>query len=301
VKYNILTPEEEKVIEGKGTEAPFSGVYEKYDHKGVYTCKKCGAFLYRSTEKFDAGCGWPSFDRSVPGAVRQVIDADGVRMEIMCERCGAHLGHIFTGEGYTPKNTRHCVNSISMGFIPHDEARTHTENIYFGGGCFWCIESVFKMITGVTSVMSGYAGGETADPTYEQVSSGTTGHAEVVEVSFDPTEISLEMLLRVFFDSHDPTTINRQGDDVGTQYRSTILTENEIQKEIVQKFIKQVDEKNIFDDPIITKVESLRIFYPAENYHQDFFAKNPKAGYCQIVISPKITKIREKFADLIIQ
>lgn len=214
MQINQLTEEEKKVIEEKGTEAPFSGKYDEFNEEGVYLCRRCGAPLYRSEDKFDAHCGWPSFDVEVPGAVKRVLDKDGVRTEITCERCGAHLGHVFEGEQLTQKNVRHCVNSISMEFVAK-YSKNFVEKIYFGGGCFWCTEATFQHLKGVKSVLPGYAGGEKENPTYEEVSGGQTGHAEVIEVQYDSSLVSLEILLSVFFATHDPTTLNQQGGRCG--------------------------------------------------------------------------------------
>ena len=299
MKLNKLTTEEKRIIEDKKTEPPFSGEYEKFFVPGVFTCRRCGAILYRSEDKFDAHCGWPSFDQEVPGAVKRTLDVDGNRTEITCERCGAHLGHVFVGEKMTEKNTRHCVNSLAMKFLPRAEAENKIETAYFGSGCFWCAEAMFQMIKGVLRVTSGYAGGTVADPTYEDVSSGRTGHAEVVRIEFDPTHISYEAMLNIFFATHDPTTPNRQGNDVGPQYRSLILYESETQQENAQKFIANLEAEKVFADPIVTQVVPLEKFYVAEDYHQNYYQKNPNAGYCQAIISPKVSKMREKFKNLI--
>lgn len=293
-----LTPEEKRIIEDKKTEAPFSGEYENFYKEGTYVCRRCGAVLYRSEDKFDAHCGWPSFDAEVPGAVERSLDADGSRTEITCARCGAHLGHVFLGEKLTEKDTRHCVNSLSMKFVP-EGAQRKTETAYFGSGCFWCAEAVFQMVKGVLSVTPGYAGGTVENPTYEDVSTGTTGHAETVKIEFDPARISYEALLDIFFTTHDPTTPDRQGNDVGPQYRSVILAGNETQLEIARKSIADLEKEGIFDAPIVTQTALLDKFYPAEEYHRNYFQKNPNAAYCQTVISPKISKMRKKFKNLL--
>lgn len=167
----------------------------------------------------------------------------------------------------------------------------------FGAGCFWCVEAVFQELEGVLSVTSGYAGGQVEDPTYEAVCSGMTGHAEVIQVAFDPAKVSYEQLLEVFFRTHDPTTLNRQGADVGTQYRSAIFTHDDAQRETALQVKQALDESGAFAAPIITEIVPLERFYEAETYHQDYFARNPDKGYCQAVIAPKLDKFRKVFRD----
>lgn len=174
------------------------------------------------------------------------------------------------------------------------------ESIVLGGGCFWCLEAVYRRIKGVEEVISGYAGGDESndEPTYENVCSGKTGHAEVVKILFNQDVIKLEDLLHIFFSIHDPTTLNRQGNDIGTQYRSMILYENSEQHDRAEKVLREIAEMNIYGEKmIVTELKKLEKFYPAEEYHQQYFAKNPEAAYCQIMISPKVAKLREKFAN----
>jgi peptide-methionine (S)-S-oxide reductase len=166
-----------------------------------------------------------------------------------------------------------------------------------GGGCFWCLEAAFKELRGVNAVMSGYAGGKVPNPTYQAVCGGNTGHAEVVQVKFDPNEISYADLLRVFFTIHDPTTLNRQGNDVGTQYRSIILTHSDAQKAEAEAVMKEMADAKIWNRPLVTRVEPLTAFYEAEEEHHDYFARNPWSGYCQVVVAPKVVKVRKEFAD----
>lgn len=163
------------------------------------------------------------------------------------------------------------------------------------GGCFWCLEAVFDQVKGVTDVVSGYTGGRRPNPTYEQVCSGATGHAEVIKVTFDPGVISFEDILHIFFTIHDPTTLNRQGADVGTQYRSAIFTTSDEQKLVAEKVIKELTAEQLWSSPIITQVTPLEAFFPAEDYHQEYFARNPNAGYCQFVVAPKVAKFRQKY------
>jgi peptide methionine sulfoxide reductase msrA/msrB len=277
--YNKLTPEEQQVIIHKGTEKPFSGKYYKHKENGIYICKRCNAPLYRSQDKFDSGCGWPSFDDEIPGAVKKIPDPDGIRTEIVCANCGAHLGHIFTGEGFTPKNVRHCVNSISLNFIPEKDLKM--EKAYFAGGCFWGVEYFFQKEKGVISTRVGYMGGTTENPSYEDVCTGTTGHAETIEVVFDPNTTNFEKLARLFFEIHDPTQIDRQGPDTGNQYRSEIFYTNDQQKKIAENLIKILKEKGY---NVATKLTKAGRFWEAEEYHQSYYRKRNSLPYCHIRI-----------------
>ena len=172
-----------------------------------------------------------------------------------------------------------------------------TAQATLGGGCFWCIEAVYEEVAGVLDAVSGYAGGHVKNPDYRAVCSGDTGHAEVVQITYDPAVISYEEILLIFFGVHDPTTLNRQGADVGTQYRSIILYHDQAQREAAERLIAELGRDQVFDDPIVTKVEPLEAYYPAEAYHQDYFANNPGQGYCQVVIAPKLAKFRRDFAE----
>jgi peptide-methionine (S)-S-oxide reductase len=172
-----------------------------------------------------------------------------------------------------------------------------TETAVLGGGCFWCIEAVFEEVAGVHDAESGYAGGHDPDPDYQSVCSGETGHAEVVKISFDPARISYAEILTIFFGVHDPTTLNRQGADVGTQYRSIILTQGEQQRAVAEQVIADLEREQVFDRPIVTEVQPLQRYHPAEPYHQDYFARNPAQGYCQVVIAPKLAKFRQQYAE----
>lgn len=175
-----------------------------------------------------------------------------------------------------------------------------TKKIVLGGGCFWCLEAVFLRVRGIVSVRSGYAGGTIENPTYEEVSRGDTGHAEVIVVDYDESEISLSDILNIFFSLHDPTTPNRQGNDVGTQYRSIVLVESDMDRSIALKKIADLEHEQIFSQPIVTEVRLLEAFFPAEGYHDRYYEKNSNAPYCQVVINPKLAKLRERFKDFLV-
>ncbi|WP_040368562.1 peptide-methionine (S)-S-oxide reductase MsrA [Balneola vulgaris] len=173
------------------------------------------------------------------------------------------------------------------------------EKATFGAGCFWCVEAIYELVEGVEHVESGYSGGHVEDPSYRQVTSGNTGHVEVARIHFDPSVISYEELLEVLWHTHDPTTLNRQGNDVGEQYRSAIFFHNEEQKAIAEKSLKKTDASGLWDDPIVTTIEPLKNYYVAENYHQNYFENNPNAGYCSYVIAPKVKKFKKEFKHLL--
>ncbi len=276
--YRALTSEEKRIMLNKGTEMPFTGKYDNFYESGIYVCKQCGTPLYTSDDKFDAGCGWPAFDDEIKGAVTRTTDADGRRTEITCSHCGAHLGHVFLNEGLTPKNTRHCVNSVSLQFIPAKaKLENGLEKAYFAGGCFWGVEYYLEKEAGVISVESGYMGGHTTNPSYEDVCSHTTGHAEVVQVTFDPNKTSYEQLAKLFFEIHDPTQVDRQGPDVGDQYRSEIFYCSVEQMNIAKKLINQLIDKGYKVATILRPVDT---FWKAEEYHQDYYERKHGTPYC---------------------
>jgi peptide-methionine (S)-S-oxide reductase len=191
--------------------------------------------------------------------------------------------------------------SLSMNMNGQADMKGKWELATFGGGCFWCVEAIFERINGVISVESGYSGGDLKNPTYRQVTTGTTGHAEVVQIKFDPAVIGFSDLLEVFFTTHDPTTMNRQGADVGTQYRSIVLYHNEAQRQQAEKAIRELDRAGIWSDPIVTTVEPFEAFYSAEAYHQEYYENYPGQGYCRVVIQPKVEKFEKVFKEILKQ
>jgi len=290
---NKLTQEQYYILREKGTERPFTGNFLYNKDKGIYVCAGCGNELFSSDSKFDSHCGWPSFDREIQQGkiIYQKDYSHGmIRTEILCANCGGHLGHVFD-DGPTETGKRYCLNSIALNFI--QETKKENETIVLGGGCFWCLEAAFQIVDGVKEVVSGYAGGFIENPTYEQVCTGTTGHAEVVKISFDPNKITLKEILDIFFSIHDPTTLNRQGNDIGTQYRSIVFYNDENQKSFIEKYIQDLQTKKVFDRKIVTQIVKFEKFYPAEDYHQNYFKKNPNAPYCQFVVKPKVEKVQK--------
>ena len=268
--FSHLKAEEKHILKDKGTEAPFTGEYNDFFEAGIFVCRACESPLYESNTKFNSGCGWPSFDDELEGAIVRYEDLSGdrVRTEICCAKCDGHLGHVFEGEQITAKNRRHCVNSLSIKFIPHNHLQTAT----FGAGCFWHVEKLFRGIMGVYLANSGYMGGDTLNPTYKKICMSDTNHAEVVRVNFDPKMISYIDLLDVFWKNHNPTTLNQQGPDVGTQYRSVIFYYSDLQKVSAEKSMKDVQSN--YSKPIVTQIIPKDKFYRAEEYHQNYLNKN---------------------------
>ena len=296
----ILTPEQYHILREKGTEKPFTGKFLNNKEKGIYICAGCGNELFTDEMKFDSHCGWVSFDREIKGKkINTHLDKSHgmLRTEITCAKCGGHLGHLFN-DGITETGERYCVNSISLDFIPNPKNtinKNSIEKITLGGGCFWCVEAIFQQVKGVIKVESGYAGGDVKNPTYREVCYGKTGHAEVIQITYNSEVATLKELLEIFFSTHDPTTLNRQGNDVGTQYRSVIFYENQQQKQISEEIIKRLNEEKVFDDKIVTEIIPLNNYYQAEDYHQNYYNLNKEQPYCKIVILPKVDKFKKIF------
>jgi len=276
-KIKTLSTLEKDVLLHKATEAPFSGKYVHTKEEGVYRCKVCDTPLYRSSDKFTAHCGWPSFDDAIKGAIKEIPDKDGHRTEIVCATCGAHMGHVFKGEGYTSKNTRHCVNSVSLNFSKKSQTDTKLQKAYFAGGCFWGVEYYLEKIDGVKEVTSGFMGGHLSNPSYKDVIYKNTGHLESVEVVYDPTKVSYQTLAKAFFEIHDPTQTNGQGPDIGSQYHSAVFVSTVNERKTIQKLIKLLEAKGY---KVATQIRQAKTFYQAEGYHQDYYEHKGTTPYC---------------------
>ncbi|OIO93954.1 MAG: methionine sulfoxide reductase [Armatimonadetes bacterium CG2_30_66_41] len=275
--YRKLTPEEEYILVRKGTEPPFSGEYDDHFATGVYTCRRCGAMLYRSKDKFRSHCGWPAFDDEIPGAVRRHQDADGRRTEILCAHCGGHLGHVFEGERLTAKNTRHCVNSLSLLFVPAEKVKDG--RAIFTAGCFWGVAYWMQRQPGVVETTAGYTGGTTERPTHEEVAGHRSGHVEAVEVRFDPVRTSFEDLAKLFFETHDPTGPAAQAPSPRTPSRSAIFVVDEGQKRTAEKLIAELKARGL---NVVTTVAPAGRVWPAEEVHQDYYAKSGGQPPCRV-------------------
>jgi peptide methionine sulfoxide reductase msrA/msrB len=308
----LLTDEQYRIARSAGTERAFCGTLLDNKHEGVYACVCCGLPLFSSAAKFNSGTGWPSFFQPIgkENVAERVDKGHGmVRTEINCARCDAHLGHVFD-DGPRPTGLRYCLNSESLVFTDIKDLKKLADpaaagaskpgehaTAVFAGGCFWCVEAVFEELDGVIEATSGYAGGSKETANYKAVCSGTTGHAEAVKITYDPTRISYVDLLKVHFATHDPTTLNSQGADEGTQYRSAIFYANDEEKELAQAFLEDLAEAKVYKNPVVTTLEPLKEFFEAEAYHQNFVCANPDQGYVRSVALPKVEKVRQKFKD----
>lgn len=268
-----------RVTQQSATETPFKNEFWNSYQPGFYLDVVSGELLFLSEDKFDSGCGWPSF--SAPADARAVIEKEDrthnmLRTEVRSRNANSHLGHVFKDGPPERGGLRYCINSAALRFVAREEGTA-----LFAAGCFWSTEAYFRRVKGVLRVRVGYTGDTTKSPTYRNVCTGTTGHAEAVEILFDPQVISYEDLLKHFFRMHDPTSLNKQGGDVGTQYRSAIFYLSGTQKQQAETLMGRYAGAGKFTRPLVTTLEEARDFYPAEEYHQDYLTKNP-GGYCHV-------------------
>jgi peptide methionine sulfoxide reductase msrA/msrB len=278
-----LAPEQYKVLRKCSTELPFTGKYNDFWQEGVYVCAGCRTPLFASGTKYEHGTGWPSFTAPVDDANIEYKDDYSLlmkRVEVRCAACGGHLGHVFD-DGPAPTFLHFCINSAALEFVPNaaekKEAATAgdaaTETATFAAGCFWGVEHKLGQIPGVVSTVVGYTGGKTVKPTYEEVCTDRTGHAEAVQVTFDPSRVSYEQLVRRFFELHDPTQVNRQGPDRGSQYRSAIFAHSDEQAETARRVMRELESSGKYKKRLATEVTKASAFYQAEEYHQNYFKK----------------------------
>jgi peptide methionine sulfoxide reductase msrA/msrB len=311
-----LDPVQFAVTQQCGTEPPFKNAYWDNKKPGIYVDVISGEPLFSSLDKFDSGTGWPSFTKPIGGTeiVEKKDTAHGMeRVEARSKKADSHLGHVFDDGPRAAGGLRYCINSASLRFVPVEQmekegygallepfvkaglvkrmadatsnanASAKTQIATLAGGCFWGMEEIIRKIPGVVNTVVGYTGGKTAKPTYRQVCTGATGHAEAVQIEFDPAKISYEQILGYFFRMHDPTTLNQQHNDIGTQYRSAIFYHNDDQKKVAEEVKAKVNKSGKFKRPIVTEITAASTFYPGEDYHQKYLVKNPGGYNCHVL------------------
>lgn len=292
----ILTSKQYYILRKHGTERPFSSELYEVKEDGIYVCAGCKNPLFSSETKFNSGTGWPSFFKpySQKSLHTGTDNSHGmVRDALSCQRCDGHLGHVFN-DGPEPTGLRYCIDGDGLLFVPRQPTLAVAT---FAGGCFWCTETIFESIRGVSEVISGYSGGKETNPSYNSVGGGHTGHAEAFEVYYDPKEITYKDLVRVFFASIDPTTVDGQAPDFGKQYRTITFYRNETEKKIIEDWIKEIGPE--YNKPIATQVIKFEKFYEAEEYHQDFVKRNPNQGYVKAESIPRRERTLAKVKDLV--
>jgi len=275
-KTKTLTKQVLDIVVNKGTELPSSGYYDQFAEQGTYLCRRCGLALFRSDHKFLSSCGWPSFDDELPNAIKRQPDPDQQRVEIVCHRCQAHLGHVFEGEQLTLRNLRYCVNALSIDFVRNTDVVDSCEAIY-AGGCFWGVQYYLDQQEGVLATEVGYTGGRLDNPDYEHVCQSHTGHVEAVRVLYDPNRVSYTTLTKFFFEIHDPTQADGQGPHIGSQYHSAIFYLDADQKSIAYQLMATLENQGL---NIVTKILPATVFWSAEQYHQHYYQRVDKKPYC---------------------